>query len=482
MTRMNVLLIQSDQQRWDTIGPGSRALTPNLDRLAARGVRFEACYTNSPLCVPSRASSVTGAWPHEAGCYGNAAAFDGRIKTYAHILGEQGILAGDIGRMDFAKGCDHGFDASREHPRQEPDLFECMRSPMAQRVGGYRSYCWDTEILEEDRYEDQVAEICESLERHAGDGVPWHLVANFNLPHPPFKVPRQFFEMYDVSKTAVPEIPDGYLENLHEASKAHRYHWDVETVFPGDDIRLKRTIYYAMTTWLDALVGAVLDKLDELGLAENTLVIFTSDHAENLGDHGMWSKGSFYDTSCRIPMIMAGPSLPRGHTVAEPVSLIDLAPTILDVFHVAPRAEMHGQSLLPVARGEADAHPGVVFGEYHGHDAVSGQFMVRTERCKYIHHVGMPAQLFDLRTDPGEMHDLAAHGSSAPVMKEMEGLLRSEFDPEEIDRDARQHQAHHLKKWLHDTQPGAIQDKLLEDLGPAQYRRLQERYGLPPLA
>jgi len=481
MSRMNVLLIQSDQQRWDTIGPGSRALTPNLDRLAARGVRFDACYTNSPLCVPSRASSVTGAWPHEAGCYGNAAAFDGRIKTYAHILGEQGILAADIGRMDFGKGCDHGFDASREHPRQEPDLFEFMHSPMAQRVGGYRSYCWDTGILEGDRYEDQAAEICESLERHANDDAPWHLVANFNLPHPPFKVPRKFFELYDPADTPLPHLPPGYLDNLHEAVRKHRYHWNVETVFPDDDIRLKRTIYYAMTTWLDAIVGMILDKLEQLGLAENTLVIFTSDHAENLGDHGMWSKGSFYDTSCRIPMIMAGPCVPRDRVVTEPVSLIDLAPTILDAFRVAPPDQMHGQSLLPLARGQADAHPGVVFGEYHGHDVVSGQFMVTTARYKYIYHVGMPAQLFDLDEDPGEMNDLAAHESSAGVVKEMEARLRKVFDPERIDRDAKQCQARRFRKWLHDTPTSAVKDKLLEDLGEAQYRRLQEHYDLPPL-
>jgi len=478
---MNVLLIQSDQQRWDTIGAGSVAITPNLDRLAARGVRFEACYANAPLCVPSRASSVTGRWPHEAGCYGNAAAFDGRTTTYAHILNDNGILAADIGRMDFARGAEHGFDASREHPRQEPDVFEYMRDPMAQRVGGYRSYCWDTGLLEEDRFEDQVAEICGWLERHAGDAEPWCLVTNFNLPHPPFEVPRKYFEMYDPADTPLPHLPEGYLDNLHEAVRKHRYHWDVETPFPDENIRLKRTIYYAMNTWLDDIVGVILGKLDELGLAEDTLVIFTSDHAENLGDHGMWAKGSFYDTSCRIPMIMAGPDIPSGGFVKTPVSLIDLAPTILDAFSVETPADMHGRSLLPLAGGKADAHPGVVYGQYHGHDAVTGEFMVRTARWKSIYHVGMPPQLFDMEADPEELNDLASEPSCASAVEEMESRLREAFDPEELDRQAKECQAERFKRWLQETDTTDVKNRLLEDLGEAQYRRLAEHYPLPPL-
>ncbi|MHC4714978.1 MAG: sulfatase-like hydrolase/transferase [Planctomycetota bacterium] len=476
---MNVLLIESDQLRWDAVGRRGTALTPNLDRLADRGVTFTTAYSNSPLCGPSRASSVTGLWCHEAGSSGNATCFDGRVKTYAHVLRERGVLPVDIGRMDFERGCDHGFDAIKEHPRQEWDVFECMRRPIAQRVGGYRSYCWDTEILDNDATHGPLAEVCEWLESHAGDERPWHLFANFNLPHPPFRVPAKFFEMYDVSTAPLPEVPRGYLESLHEAVALHRYHWNVQRVFSNTDIRLKRTIYYAMTTWLDSIVGIILDRLRELGIAGKTLVMFTSDHGENLGDHGMWSKGSFYDTSCRVPLIMAGPGVPEGRSVDTPVSLIDIAPTILDAFGVEAPERMRGHSLLPLARGNPAENPGVVFGEYHGHDAATGQFMVRTGDYKYIHHVGMRPQLFKAGADPGEMRDLGEDESYAGVMAEMEGMLRERFDPEGIDREVREWQARRLRRWLESTGEVEVKEALLECLGGEQYERLRGIYGLP---
>ncbi len=476
---MNVIVIEADQLRWDAVGPEGTAITPNLDRLAARGVTFTSAYTNSPLCGPSRASSVTGRWCHEAGSLGNATPFDGRIRTYAHVLRDHGVVAADIGRMDFRRGCDHGFDAILEHPRQEFDVFEFMRTPMAQRVGGYRTYCWDTEILPDDATHGPLEEVCQWLGEHAEGSDPWHLFANFNLPHPPWRVPKKFFDMYDQNDTRLPDIPDGYFDAVHEAVAAHRYHWDVETVFPDEDIRLKRTIYYAMTTWLDAIVGIILDKVDQLGLTDDTLVVFTSDHAEHLGDHGMWSKGCFYDTACRIPLVMAGASIPAGARVDLPVSLIDLAPTILDAFGIASPREMHGHSLLPVAGGKPHDHPGVVFGEYHGHDAVTGQFMVRTRRHKYIHHVGMRPQLFDVAADPGEINDLGADPASSSVVKEMEALLRTTFDPEQIDREVRRRQAAGLGEWLESAEPREARALLTEWLGEEQYESLKSHYGLP---
>ena len=475
---MNVLLIQSDQQRWDALGVNSGGLvqTPNLDGLARRGVNFTACYANSPLCGPSRGSSVTGRWSHDIGCYGNATSFDGRVPTVAHCLRDHGIRATDIGRMDFAKGCDHGFTAVHEHPRQNLDPGEFFRTPMAQRIGGYRSIVWDPAVYDDNWPHKPIHEIESWLDTHAKDREPWHLFANFILPHPPFYVPRVYVDRYHTTPVPAPAVADHEWTAPHPAVAAHRHHWNVETPFPNDDCRYKRKIYYAMTSWLDDMVGRILNKLDQLGIRDNTLILFTSDHGEHLGDHGLWSKGSFYDPACRVPLIASGPGLPTGETVMTPVSLIDLAPTILDAFDLDAPTAMQGHSLLPVARQESSRHPGVVFGTYHGHDAVSGQFMVRTDRHKYIHHVGLQPQLFDLKTDPDETEDLGQHPAHAETVRELEKQLREVFDPEAIDAAVRADQETRFRQWRDALGPTQAEATLREIYGEDPYADLAARH------
>ena len=476
---MNVLLIQSDQQRFDATGLNSGGLvqTPNLDRLAARGVNFLNPYCNSPLCCPSRASAATGMWPHEVGCYGNSTPFDGRAPTYAHTLTEHGIAAASIGKLDFASGCPHGFEALDEHARRVGDPTELMRSPLTQRVGGYRRHCWDTELFDDDRDHGPVNEICQWLRDRSGDPKPWHLFANFTLPHPPFKVPRHYYDRYDPESIPAPRVPEGPIDALHPAEKNHRYHWNCERLFDEDDVRYKRRIYFAMTTWLDAMVGRVLDTLEATGQAGRTLVIFTSDHGENLGDHGMWSKGSFYDTAAKIPLIVAGPDLPSGAQVDTPVSWIDLAPTVLEAFGIEAPRHMHGHSILGLARGEAPDHPGMALGEYHGHDAATGQFMVRQGKFKYIYHVGMPAQLFDLEADPGEMHDLGESAEHTRLRSDLETLIRHSFDPEALEPQVHAYQRERLTAWIDALGPDDAHARLRDMLGPQQYEVMKEYYG-----
>ena len=241
---MNVLVIESDQQRWDTLGVNSdgKVKTPNLDRLAEGGVNFTNCYTNSPLCVPSRGSSLTGRWPHEIGCFGNATPFTGIVPTYAHFLQAGGIQSWDIGRMDLAPACDHGFNAIHETPRNKVDYHEFFRDPSAQRTGGYRQHCWNVEIFGDQRTNGYPEEVCSWLKQHAEDEKPWHLFANFTLPHPAFQVPEEYFNLYQMAETELPELSKGYFENSHQADKIHRYHWQVEQPFPDDNIRLKSRI------------------------------------------------------------------------------------------------------------------------------------------------------------------------------------------------------------------------------------------------
>jgi len=473
---MNVLFIESDQQRWDALGIHSDGLvqTPNLDRLAARGVDFANFYSNSPLCCPSRASAYTGRWCHEIGCYGNSTPFDGRVPTYGNILSDHGMTPHSFGSLDLAPGCEHGFDAVRAGGRGDDDPGEFMRAPLSQRVGLYRDIVWTTKILQRDdegRMQSS-GQVCDRIRQCAKKDEPWHVHWTNTLPHPPFYVPGRFVEMYDGDRTPLPPLPDGHLEGIHEAVKQQRYHWRTLERFPDLTVRYNRTLYYAMTTWMDWMVGQVLDLLAELGLENETLIVFTSDHGESLGDHGMWSKGSFYEGSAHVPCLMAGPGIPVGSTVTAPASRIDLAPTILEAHGIDVPDAMRGRSLLGVARGDRSDHPGIALGTYHGHDAMTGQYMVRKGDYKYIHHVGLPPQLFDLANDPDELDDLGQADTHTDVRAELEADLRREFDPESVHTEAMRFQRERFRAWL-DRDPERAEEILKPYLGEEQYRDLQ---------
>jgi choline-sulfatase len=232
-----------------------------------------------------------------------------------------------------------------------------------------------------------------------------------------------------------------------------------------------------MTSWLDAFVGEILQALEESGQAQDTLVVFTSDHGEHLGDHGMWSKGSFYDAAARVPLVMAGPGVPQGCTVDAPVSLIDMASTVLDAFEIEAPDTFEGRSLLPLARGDEDGADRYVLGSYHGHDTNTGQFMIRKDQWKYIYAVGKDARLFNLEDDPGELKDLHGDAGLVEVECELETLLREHFDMEEIDSAARIYQRERFQEWK-EIVGSELETRLRAELGDNQYEHLKPIYGI----
>jgi choline-sulfatase len=210
-----------------------------------------------------------------------------------------------------------------------------------------------------------------------------------------------------------------------------------------DDETLRRTrrAYYGLVTALDDYVGDLLDALERTGQREDTLVVYTSDHGEMLGDHGIWWKCCMYEQSVGVPLVVQGPGVERGRTVESPVSLLDVIPTIADALDVPTDPSWRGRSLLPVATGERDPDSTrAVFGEYHGHGVSHGVYMIRRGAYKYVHYVDGPAQLFDVENDPTETTNLARDPDHADVSTALESELRRVVDPEATDERARETQ------------------------------------------
>ena len=445
----NVLLILSDEHRPDALGCAGHphVETPNLDSLAAEGVRCTDAYCPSPLCVPSRASFATGRYVHEIGYWDNAAPYDGSPPSWGHHLTDHGIDHTTIGKLHFEPDVDDGFDDQVLTSHMEAlDTFGLYRDPPGVRPGGRDRIeragpvedgeAWynadgPDDVCDENRFERAV----EWIERREGSDDPWLLSINPLIPHFPLEVERAYYERYPDSKR---DLPDDYpAEDDHPVLDQLRDHFDGRDL-DEETLRRTRSAYYGLVTALDEYIGDVLDALERTGQAEETLVIYTSDHGEMLGDHELWWKCCMYEQSAGVPLLLWGPGVESGRTVEQPVSLLDVLPTMTDALGVPADPSWRGRSLLPVATGTDEPDPDrVVFSEYHAHGVSHGFSMLRRGPYKYVHYVDGPAQLFDLDADPEETDNLAGDPEYREVRASLEAKLESIVDPAAVDERAR---------------------------------------------
>ena len=294
------------------------------------------------------------------------------------------------------------------------------------------------------RYDERIiARAVEWLEDEASAiGRPWALSVHFIAAHAPFVVPKEFTELYDPS-TIQPPIRFAENERPNHPSITHLReivcHRNGVTM---EHVREVRAAYFATVSYLDDLVGRLLDALEDLGLAETTRIIYTSDHGFSCGDHYIFGLFHFFEESLKVPLILAGPDIPRSDRVAVPVSHVDLYPTILEACGVATTVEERGfggESLWPLMLGRDSRH-GPVFAEYHGTGTLSGGFVLRDGPLKLVYFVGMDPQLYDLSVDPRESRNLALEQEAAPIVDEMIGKLRERVDPEAVDKEAKEAQ------------------------------------------
>ena len=280
------------------------------------------------------------------------------------------------------------------------------------------------------------------LRAHSGDRRPWVLFVGFVCPHPPYVGPPRHFERYDPG--AVRPMPQEERADWpdHPAITGVRDVLNLSEPLSAEQLSTFRRAYLAACTHLDEQIGRVIAALDDCRLRDRTRVVYTSDHGESMGARGLSGKLTMYDESAAVPLVMAGPDVPAGRTVATPVSLVDCFPTVLRATGCRfPEETLPGEDLLALAAaGDRDR---TVFAEHHAVGFRRAVYLLRDSRYKYVHYVGMRPQLFDLVVDPDEVQDLAARPEHAETVRGFERRLRAIVDPEEAD--ARAH-ADQLRK------------------------------------
>lgn len=452
MSQQNVLFILSDEHQRDILGCYGDPLvkTPNLDALAARGTRFTNAYTPCPICVPARAALATGRHVHETGHWDNAHPYHGEVPSWHHRLRESGRNCTLIGKLHFRSADDDNGFSEEILPLHVldglGDLLGMVRSPPAPR-GNMPALAREAGPGESSytRYDRSIADAaCEWLQRQAAakSDKPWVLFVSFVLPHFPLIAPEEFYKLYPLDQVPLPKIteaPD------HPVLQAMRQCMNYADYFDEATTRRAIAAYYGMVSFLDHNIGRVLEALEETGLAANTSVIYTSDHGDNLGERDLWGKSVMYEESVAVPLIVTGQGVPEGAVCDTPVTLLDIHPTVLEATGTPPHdddADVVGHSLYAIAKGERPER--AILSEYHAAGSITGTFMLRHGKWKYVHFVGYRPQLFDLEADPGETRDLATDPAHAAALAECERELRRICDPEAVSQRAFADQARRI--------------------------------------
>ena len=458
MQAANLVIIMSDQHNKRAMGCAGHPLvhTPHLDRLAASGVRFTNAYCNSPMCVPSRASFATGRYVHETNNWDNAAPYDGATPSWGHRLTAQGHRVVTIGKLHYRdEAADTGFPDQRMpmHVNNGTgDLHSLIRENMAIKTAPRQEILnageGETSYI---RYDCAVAaEACRFLRTEAKQGQkPWVLFVSLVTPHFPLKVPKRFLELYPPEKINLPLQYSLRQRPQHPVLVAMNKVRSQQDEYSEMEMRRAIAAYYGLCSFMDEQVGSIMQTLEAEGLGDHTRILYTSDHGDSLGDHGMWYKCTMYEGSVGVPLIMSGPDLPRGRVVEQPVSLIDAFPTIVEAAGGALTEEdrdLPGRSLFPLAQGNA-APDGdrIVYSEYHSSPSITGMFMIRSGPYKYVYYAGYAPQLFHLTDDPDECVDLAGKAEYAEIVARCHAQLREIVDPDQVDRLAKADQLRRIE-------------------------------------
>jgi choline-sulfatase len=461
--RPNIVIIQADQLAAAALcayGSGT-VRSPHIDALAADGVVFDRAYCTSPLCAPSRASMMTGRLPSEIGAYDNAGDFGASVPTFAHHLRAAGYHTALIGRMHFI-GPDqhHGFEqrlTTDVYPA-DLDMVPDWNLPDTERLPWYHDASSvftagvSTATVQRD-FDDEVGfRTLRYLNDRvrARDGRPFLLVSSFIHPHDPYEPPLEHWRRYDGVEIDSPRVPALDEEQLDPHSRRLQRMSGFDKKQPTEqEVRNARRAYYACVSYVDDHVGRILERLDELGLRDDTVVIVTSDHGDMLGERGLWYKMSPFEQSARVPLIVHGTGRFAARRVGVPVSLADLMPTLLELAEVDPgEAELSGRSLLGLAGGEEGGEGGTdpqagdrdVVIEYLAEGVAAPQLTLVRGRYKLVVCPGDPDQLFDVEDDPDELHDRAGDPAMAELVERLRAELTTRYDVPALTRTIRSSQ------------------------------------------
>jgi iduronate 2-sulfatase len=463
--KMNVLYVVSDDlcNRLGTYGD-SIAVTPHLDRLAAKGVRFDRAYCQYPLCNPSRASFLTGLRPDQTRVYENGTQFRKNVpdaQSMPQTFQKAGYYVARVGKLyHYGVPTQIGTDGLDDPPSwqhvvnpkgHDKDVEDKIHTLTPGQFGGTLSWYQDTGTDAEQTDGLIAAETIKLLE--ANQEKPFFLACGFFRPHTPYVATKPFFDLYPLEKCAPPQVPSDHRVGLPEgAFGSYKKEQDQLT----DPMRAEIIqAYRASISLMDAQVGKLLDALDRLKLSDKTIVVFHSDHGYHLGEHGLWQKQSVWEQSARVPLLIYDPrAAGNGKACGRTVELVDLHATVADLCGLeAPKTD--GDSLKPllanptaewshpaytqVARGggrAAQPAAGNAKAKKKAAQAApapekpkgfTGGRAVRTERYRYIEwsEGRAGAQLYDHEKDPEEMTNLADDPAHAKVREELSALLRA---------------------------------------------------------
>jgi iduronate 2-sulfatase len=438
-SKMNVLFIAVDDMNNDLGCYGHPLVkSPNIDRLAKMGVRFDRAYCQFPLCSPSRSSLMTGLRPDTTRVFDLSYHFRKGLPdvvTLSQLFKNNGYFAARVGKiyhygnpgqigtsgLDDAPSWSQVINPSGRDKDIEKDI---VNHTPKRGLGSAMCYYSDKEGKDEDHTDGKVAtETIKLLEQRKDK--PFFLACGFYRPHTPYVAPQKYFDLYPIEKIQLPKEPD-HRKDIHKAALSSTN----PPLFgcTEEEARHCKQAYYAGISFLDAQLGRVLDAMDRLKLWENTVVVFWSDHGYHLGEHGLWMKQSLFEESARVPMIVVAPGAKgNGKSCPRTVELLDLYPTLADYSGLTPPKDLAGASLRPLLDDPAKAwdrpaHTQVQRGGFPGH-------AVTTERWRYIEWDGgkQGVQLFDRETDPREYVNLADDPKHAKVLEEMKALARKNW-------------------------------------------------------
>jgi choline-sulfatase len=446
--RPNLLLVMADQLAASWLPAyGHRVVrAPHLSALAETSTVFESAYCPSPLCAPSRAALLTGRLPSRTGVFDNGAELPATVPTLAHALRAEGYATALAGKMHFV-GPDqlHGFEERLTTDIYPGDLdwTPDWRLPAGEHLPWYHTMesvvepgvC--TASMQQD-YDDEVAfravRAIFDFAR-AGDRRPFFLAVSFTNPHDPWELRARYWDMYDRAEIDPPAVPAIPFEEADPHSRRLREMCGVDAAALSDEqVRAARHAYYAAVSYVDERIGEVLGALGEAGLDDDTIVVFTSDHGEMLGERGLWFKMSFFEQSARVPLFVRKPGGAAGRRVAEPVSLLDIGPTLLELAGAAPLGEVDGESLVALTETGGVRRSAAVPGEYLAEGVNAPAVMIRRGRHKLIHCPGDPDQLYDLADDPDERVNLAGSPEHEAVLGELREEVAGRWDLDELER------------------------------------------------
>lgn len=458
MKPANLIIIMSDEHNPKVMGCNGHPLvkTPNIDALAAAGTSFTSAYTACPVCVPARAAFAAGKYVNQIGYWDNADAYEGAIPSWHHRLRDRGHRVVSIGKLHFRglPGDDHGFSEEiipMNIIEGKGDLMGLVRTDLPARGLAWKiaklAGPGETSYTFYDREIATKAQIWLREEAPKYRDKPWVLFVSFVCPHFPLVAPAEFYYRYPVDQMPLPKQYGQSERPLHPYLRDYSESFCYDKFFDSDKLKKAIAAYYGLCTFLDDNIGKVLRTLDATGLTENTRVLYTSDHGDNLGARGLWGKSTMYEEVAGVPLIIKGPDIPRGARITEPASHVDTYPFILECAGASvPEAyDTHpGKSLFKLAAGAAPDRN--VLCEYHGMGSTTGAFMIRHGKYKYVHYVAYPPQLFDLEADPEELVDLAEKPECANVVATCRERLYRICDPAEVDARAKRRQAELLEE------------------------------------